>query len=50
MSGSCQFITTLPAEEGKYNFYVSVTPGGQTYSTASAKEWISVGNYSILMC
>ncbi|XP_025103102.1 uncharacterized protein LOC112569511 [Pomacea canaliculata] len=31
VSGVCQFITTLPTEEGHYSFRVSVSPGGRTY-------------------
>lgn len=43
VSGSCQFSTRLPPEEGKYGFLVSVSPGGQTFMTED-KQFI-VGNY-----
>lgn len=43
VSGSCQFSTRLPSEEGKYGFLVSVSPGGQTFMTED-KQFI-VGNY-----
>ncbi|XP_025103028.1 uncharacterized protein LOC112569453 isoform X2 [Pomacea canaliculata] len=42
MTGSCQFNTTLPAEEGLYRFYVSVSPGGRTYQANFAADiWIT---------
>lgn len=46
VSGSCQFNTTLPPEEGKYSFYVSVSPGGQSFSVED--NLFTVGNLLFL--
>ncbi|PVD27156.1 hypothetical protein C0Q70_12310 [Pomacea canaliculata] len=32
VSGSCWFYTTLPPDEGKYGFLVSVSPGGRHFN------------------
>lgn len=32
--GSCQFNTTLPAEEGTYTLFVSVSPGSRQFSVS----------------
>ncbi|XP_025101950.1 uncharacterized protein LOC112568714 [Pomacea canaliculata] len=34
VSGSCVFSTTLPPEEGTYEFFVSVSPGGRHFGTS----------------
>lgn len=46
MSGSCQFNTTLPAEEGHYSFSVSFTPRGHV---AASYKTFTVGN-DIFLC
>lgn len=52
MSGSCQFNSTLSAEEGNFSFEVVVFPGGLTYSAKFTKEqkWYSVGTYLLSFC
>ncbi|XP_025103029.1 uncharacterized protein LOC112569454 [Pomacea canaliculata] len=42
VSGSCQFNTTLPPEEGCYDLFVSVSPTGRNYSV----NFTSDGCYS----
>ncbi|PVD27153.1 hypothetical protein C0Q70_12307 [Pomacea canaliculata] len=42
VSGVCMFNTTLPSEEGRYGFFVIVSPGGQSYEAKSSNgsKWI----------
>lgn len=43
VAGSCEFMTYLPEEEGRYAFSVSVSPSGQTFTAED--KWFAVGNY-----
>ncbi|XP_025103259.1 uncharacterized protein LOC112569634 [Pomacea canaliculata] len=40
VSGSCQFNTTLPTEEGLYGFLVLISPSGQHF--AASDKWFTV--------
>lgn len=42
VSGSCWFYTTLPPDEGKYGFLVSVSPGGRHFNMED--KLFTVGN------
>lgn len=46
VSGSCGFNTTLPPEEGTYEFFVSVSPGGHHFGTSDKR--FTAGNYIIV--
>lgn len=48
VSGSCQFNTTLPTEEGLYGFLVLISPSGQHF--AASDKWFTVGENLSVIC
>lgn len=48
VSGSCVFNTTLPPEEGTYEFFVSVSPGGRHFGTSDKR--FTAGNNILVFC